>query len=56
MSSTDRAAVNILLKQDEYIDLIVPRGGEGLIRFVAGNTRIPMVKHFKGICHTYVDK
>jgi len=56
VSSTDRAAVNILLKQDEYIDLIIPRGGEGLIRFVAGNTRIPVVKHYKGICHTYVDK
>jgi len=56
VSSTDRAAVNILLKQDEYIDLIVPRGGEGLIRFVADNTRIPVVKHYKGVCHTYVDK
>lgn len=56
ISSTDRAAVNILLKQDEYIDLIIPRGGEGLIRFVAGNTRIPVVKHYKGVCHTYVDK
>jgi len=56
VSSTDRVAVNILLKQDEYIDLIIPRGGEGLIRFVAGNTRIPVVKHYKGICHTYVDK
>jgi len=56
VSSTDRAAVNIFLKQDEYIDLIVPRGGEGLIRFVVDNTRIPVVKHYKGICHTYVDK
>jgi glutamate-5-semialdehyde dehydrogenase len=54
VSSTDRAAVNILLKQDEYVDLIVPRGGEGLIRFVVDNTRIPVVKHYKGICHTYV--
>jgi len=56
ISSTDRAAVNILLKQDEYVDLIVPRGGEGLIRYVVGNTRIPVVKHYKGICHTYVDQ
>jgi len=56
IASRNRAAVNILLKQDQYIDLIVPRGGEGLIRFVAGNTRIPVVKHYKGICHTYVDK
>ena len=56
ISSTDRAAVNILLKQDEYIDLIVPRGGEELIRFVVDNTRIPVVKHYKGVCHTYVDQ
>lgn len=56
ISSTDRAAVNILLKQDGYVDLIVPRGGEGLIRFVVGNTRIPVVKHYKGVCHTYVDQ
>jgi len=56
VSSTDRGAVNILLEQDDSIDLIIPRGGEGLIRFVAGNTRIPVVKHYKGICHTYVDK
>lgn len=56
VASTDRAAVNILLEQDQYVDLIIPRGGEGLIRFVAGNTRIPVVKHYKGICHTYVGK
>ncbi len=56
VSTTDRAAVNILLQQDEYVDLIIPRGGEGLIRFVADNTRIPVVKHYKGICHTYVAK
>lgn len=56
VSSTDRAAVQILLGQEQYIDLIVPRGGEGLIRFVAENTRIPVVKHYKGICHTYVSR
>ncbi len=56
VSSTDRVAVNILLQQDAYVDLIVPRGGEGLIRFVADNTRIPVVKHYKGVCHTYVGK
>ena len=43
-----------LLKLDEYLDVIVPRGGEGLIRFVAENSRIPVIKHFKGICHVYV--
>jgi len=52
----EREAVNVLLKQDRYIDLIVPRGGEGLIRFVTDHTRIPVVKHYKGICHTYVDQ
>jgi len=56
VSSMDRAAVSILLKHDEYIDLIVPRGGESLIRFVADNTRIAVIKHYKGICHTYVDQ
>ena len=56
VASTDRAAVNILLEQDKYVDLIIPRGGEGLIRFVVGNTRIAVVKHYKGICHTYVDQ
>ena len=56
VASTDREAVKILLQMDRYIDMIVPRGGEGLIRFVAGHTRIPVVKHYKGVCHTYVDK
>ena len=52
---TDREAVNVLLSLDEYIDLIIPRGGEGLIRFVAENSRIPVLKHFKGVCHVFVD-
>lgn len=52
----DREAVNILLKQDEFIDLIIPRGGEGLIRFVVANSKIPVLKHYKGVCHVYVDE
>lgn len=52
----DRSAVNALLKQEEYIDLIIPRGGEGLIRFVVEHSRIPVLKHYKGVCHVYVDK
>ncbi len=52
---TDRAAVNIMLSQEEYIDLIIPRGGEGLIRFVSETSRIPVLKHYKGVCHIYVD-
>lgn len=52
---TDRAAVKVLLLQDEYIDLIIPRGGEGLIRFVSESSRIPVLKHYKGVCHIFVD-
>jgi len=51
----DREAVNILLEQEEYVDLIIPRGGEGLIRFVVQNSKIPVLKHYKGVCHVYVD-
>jgi glutamate-5-semialdehyde dehydrogenase len=54
--TTDRQAMVELLKLDQYIDLVIPRGGEGLIRFVAENSRIPVIKHYKGICHLYVDK
>jgi glutamate-5-semialdehyde dehydrogenase len=53
---TERQVINELLALDDYIDLIIPRGGEGLIRFVAENSRIPVLKHFKGVCHVYVDK
>jgi glutamate-5-semialdehyde dehydrogenase len=54
VESTDRSAVTELLKMDKFVDLIVPRGGEGLIRFVAENSTIPVVKHYKGVCHVYV--
>ncbi len=56
IETTDREAVFHLLKMDEYVDLVVPRGGEGLIRFVAENSRIPVVYHYKGVCHTFVDR
>jgi len=52
----EREAVNILLSQDELVDLIIPRGGEGLIRFVTENSKIPVLKHYKGVCHVYVDE
>ncbi len=52
----EREAVNILLGQEEYIDLIIPRGGEGLIRFVVQNSTIPVLKHYKGVCHVFVDE
>jgi glutamate-5-semialdehyde dehydrogenase len=54
--STEHEAVGILLRMDDYVDLIIPRGGEGLIRFVAENSSIPVLKHFKGVCHVYVDE
>ncbi len=53
---TDREAINILLKMDQYVDLIIPRGGEGLIRTVVENSTIPVIKHYKGVCHVYVDE
>jgi len=56
IESTDRQAVHELLKLDELLDVIVPRGGEELIRFVADHSRIPVIKHYKGICHVYVQK
>lgn len=52
----DREAVMHLLKMDRYVDLIIPRGGEGLIRTVCENSTIPVIKHDKGVCHTYVDR
>ncbi len=54
--TTDRNAVLEMLKQEETIDLIIPRGGEGLIRFVVEHSRIPVIKHYKGVCHVYVDE
>jgi glutamate-5-semialdehyde dehydrogenase len=53
--TTDRTAVDELLQLDEYINLCIPRGGEGLIRAVAEKSRIPVIKHYKGVCHVYVD-
>jgi glutamate-5-semialdehyde dehydrogenase len=55
VTTTERNAVLELLKLEEEIDLIIPRGGEGLIRFVSQNSRIPVIKHYKGVCHTFVD-
>jgi len=52
----DRAAVKALLVQEDCMDLIIPRGGEGLIRFVVENSKIPVLKHYKGVCHVYVDE
>ncbi|MFW2365334.1 MAG: glutamate-5-semialdehyde dehydrogenase, partial [Desulforhopalus sp.] len=53
---TDRHAVTCLLNLEDDIDLVIPRGGEGLIRFVARTSRIPVLKHYKGVCHLFVDR
>lgn len=55
VTTSDRSAVTELLKLEDQIDVIIPRGGEGLIRFVSEHSRIPVIKHYKGVCHTYVD-
>jgi glutamate-5-semialdehyde dehydrogenase len=52
---TDREAIPILLSLTQYIDLCMPRGGEGLIRAVADCSKVPVIKHYKGVCHVYVD-
>ncbi len=53
--TTDREAVKILCRMTDYLDLIIPRGGEGLIRAVPEMSLVPVIKHYKGVCHTYVD-
>ena len=53
--TTDRAAIPELLSLNEYVDLCIPRGGENLIRAVAECSRVPVIKHYKGICHVYID-
>ncbi|NTU60465.1 MAG: glutamate-5-semialdehyde dehydrogenase [Deltaproteobacteria bacterium] len=55
VSTADRSAVLEMLQLEDHIDVIIPRGGEGLIRFVTQNSRIPVIKHYKGVCHVFVD-
>ena len=54
--TTDRAAIDELLKLNDLINLCIPRGGEGLIRAVVEKSRIPVIKHYKGVCHVFVDR
>jgi len=56
LPDSSREGVAKLIKMDKYVDLIVPRGGEGLIHYVCDNSSVPVVKHDKGQCHTYIDK
>ena len=53
---TDREIVDLLLEQEDEIDLVIPRGGEGLIRRVSEKSRIPVIKHYAGVCHVYLDE
>src|SRR5689334_1437838 len=53
--TTDREAIKVLLSLTQYVDLCMPRGGEGLIRAVAEASKVPVIKHYKGVCHVYVD-
>ena len=56
LPSADRAGVDILLQLDQYIDVIIPRGGEALIKKITETSRIPVIKHAKGVCHVFVDE
>ncbi len=56
VEKTDHRVVDILLKQDQYIDLVIPRGGEALVRKVVELSTLPVIKHYKGVCHIFVDE
>jgi glutamate-5-semialdehyde dehydrogenase len=56
VATPDRALLDLLLKDDARLSLVIPRGGESLIRAVAEKSRVPVIKHYKGVCHVYVDK
>ena len=55
VETTDRAAVRTLLQMPQFVDVVVPRGGKGLVQFVADNAQVPVIKHLDGICHVYID-
>ena len=56
IETTDRAAVKAPLRLDEYLDVIIPRGGKGLVQLISDESRVPVIKHLDGICHVYIDK
>tara|TARA_B100000214_G_scaffold92069_1_gene63666 strand:+ start:17560 stop:18828 length:1269 start_codon:yes stop_codon:yes gene_type:complete len=56
IETTDRAAVKALLRLDKYLDVIIPRGGKGLVQLISEESRVPVIKHLDGICHVYIDK
>jgi len=56
VANTDHRAIDLFLEQDELLNLVIPRGGEALIRRVAARSRVPVIKHYKGVCHLYIDE
>lgn len=56
ISDPDRRIMQEMIQQDDYLDVVIPRGGEGLIKFVSENSRVPVIQHYKGVCHLYVDE
>ncbi len=56
IGTTDRAAVGALLAMDEYVDVIIPRGGKGLVKRISEEARVPVIKHLDGICHVFIDQ
>ncbi|HHS49184.1 MAG TPA: glutamate-5-semialdehyde dehydrogenase, partial [Desulfurella acetivorans] len=56
IDKTDREAINHLIKMDKYIDLLIPRGGESLITHISKNATVPVIQHYKGLCHLYIDE
>ncbi len=56
LPSTDRSWIMAMMKADDYLDVIIPRGGEALIDFVTEHSKVPVIKHYKGVCHVYVDE
>jgi len=55
VNTTDREAVKILLRMEDYLDVIIPRGGKGLVKLISEEARVPVIKHLDGICHVYID-
>ncbi|MGB8221247.1 MAG: glutamate-5-semialdehyde dehydrogenase [Polyangiales bacterium] len=56
LPTTDRQATLVMIGLDGIVDMVIPRGGEGLIRFVAGHAKVPVIQHYKGVCHVFVDR
>jgi glutamate-5-semialdehyde dehydrogenase len=56
LPTTAREATLVLIQLDGVVDMVIPRGGESLIRFVAENARVPVIRHYKGVCHVFIDR